>query len=705
MARLAVRLCLIVGCLFVAASATGARLYAAEPAANELPLVRVVMFSSGVGFYAHSGKVVGNAEVPLKFNVDDINDLLKSLVLEDRGGGRISTITYGARDPIAKTLKTFAIDLTNDPTVADLLRQVRGQRVEIDAPKPIQGKIVGIERRLQKVGKDEAIEVDVLNLLTATGLRSVTLEDIGEIRFVDEKISNDFQEALSVLAEGRVTDKKTVTLRFVGKGERLVRVGYVQESPVWKTSYRLVLQDGGPPALQGWAIVENTTEHDWKDISLTLISGRPISFMMDLYQPLYASRPLVVPELFAALRPQTHGQNLGPLPAQPPAKRGGGFGGGGFGGSGLGGGFGGLGGGAGAGLGFAGGAPGIPHKPASGSGDATLIDPRAGVQVIVQAEEVGELFQYVIEEPVTLSRQQSALLPIVNQEVKGTKLGLFNASVQSKHPLNAVRLTNSTDLHLMQGPITVFDGGVYAGDAQIEDLAPGGTRLVSYALDLDTEIVTQKAPESEEIVQVSIKKGIMQVRHQYRRTQTYTVKSSGERTKALLIEQPIDPAWKLSNASAATETTRSLYRFEIATEKEKPTTLSVVEQRDADTQVTLSNSDAEAVALYMKAKVISPQVKAALADILQRKQQLADSTARQESLDQEVRQIEQEQTRIRSNMGQLERTSELYKRYTKKLNQQEDDVERLREQLRAVNEELATRRKALDATLEKLDLN
>jgi hypothetical protein len=700
MARLAARLCLAAGSVSLAWCISGVQLSAAELAASELPLVRVVMFSSGVGFYTHSGRITGNVEVPLKFNVDDINDLLKSLVLEDRGGGRISTITYGARDPVAKTLKTFAIDLTNDPTVADLLRQVRGQPVEIDAPKPIQGKIVGIERRLQKVGKDEAIEVDVLNLLTATGLRSVTLEDIGEIRFVDEKISNDFQEALSVLADGRISDKRTVTLRFVGKGERPVRVGYVQESPVWKTSYRLMLHDDGPPALQGWAIVENTTEHDWQDVSLTLISGRPISFMMDLYQPLYAARPLVVPELFASLRPQTHSQNLGPLPFQPPSRRAArGRMGGGLGGMG-----GGMGGGVGGGGGFGGIAPGIPNNPAINSGDSTPIDPGAGVQAVVQADEVGELFRYVIEEPVTLARQQSALLPIVNQEIKGKKLGIYNASVQSKHPLNAVRLTNATKLHLMQGPITVFDGGVYAGDAQIEDLPPDGTRLVSYALDLDTEIVSQRVADTEEIIQASIKKGVLQVRRQHRRGQNYTIKNSGDRTKTLLIEQPIDPAWKLADASAASETTRSLYRFEVVAEKERPTTLSVVEQHDGDTQISLGNSDDATVALYIKAKAISPKIKAALAEVLQHKQQLADSISKQQSLDEEMQQIEQEQSRIRSNMGQLDRTSELYQRYSKKLNQQEDDVERLHEQLRGIIEALAAQRRTLDASLEKLDL-
>ena len=153
-------------------------------------------------------------------------------------------------------------------------------------------------------------EIDVLNLKTATGLRSIPLHAIVEFRLLDEKLDKEFQDALAVLATAHTNDKKAVTLNFTGKGRRTVRVGYIQESPVWKTSYRLVLDDKDTPLLQGWAIVENTTEHDWKDVTVTLVSGRPISFIMDLYEPLYVNRPSVVPELFASLTSRTYDQDM-----------------------------------------------------------------------------------------------------------------------------------------------------------------------------------------------------------------------------------------------------------------------------------------------------------------------------------------------------------------------------------------------------------
>src|SRR6185312_13650599 len=115
---------------------------------------------------------------------------------------------------------------------------------------------------------------------------SVELDQVQNLKILNEKLAGELKQALEVLAAGHSNEKKTVSLGFQGKGKRAVRVGYIQETPIWKTSYRLVIREEEGPLLQGWAIVENTTEEDWNDVSLSLISGRPIAFRMDLYQPL-----------------------------------------------------------------------------------------------------------------------------------------------------------------------------------------------------------------------------------------------------------------------------------------------------------------------------------------------------------------------------------------------------------------------------------
>ena len=218
---------------------------------TDIPVKRVVMFSSGVAFFEHAGEVDGDAQVDLKFNVKDINDLLKSMVLQDQGGGKISTVSYGSKDPITRTLATFSIDLTTNPTLADLLKQIRGEQIEIDAPTKIAGTILGVETRRIPQGKEQPVEVSYLNLLTEDGLRSVSLDNVGRIKLTNPKLDEELRKALAVLATGKSQEKKAVSLSFLGAGKRDVKIGYIQEAPIWKTSYRLVLSDEKPPFLQG----------------------------------------------------------------------------------------------------------------------------------------------------------------------------------------------------------------------------------------------------------------------------------------------------------------------------------------------------------------------------------------------------------------------------------------------------------------------
>ena len=287
-----------------------------KPAVS-LPITRVVLFNSGVGYFSRSGEVEGDARVDLTFPESDINDLLKSMVLEDFGKGRISAVSYDSREPIARTLSSFAINLNNNPTFAGIVSQMRGERIEVavsptasNQPGKLTGTIVGIEHQKVPAGT-QTIDAEVLNMWCAEGMRAVKLTDIQSLRFSNPVIESEFRRALEVLALSHDSQKKAVQLHFAGEGKRKVQVGYVVEAPIWKTSYRLVMDEKAKPYLQGWAMVENPTDEDWTGVRMALISGRPISFKMDLYNPLYVPRPTVEPELFASLRPPTYSGGFG----------------------------------------------------------------------------------------------------------------------------------------------------------------------------------------------------------------------------------------------------------------------------------------------------------------------------------------------------------------------------------------------------------
>src|SRR5262245_19977807 len=294
-----------------------------EKKVTTLPVTRVTLYSSGVGYFQREGKVQGNARVDLSFPVQDINDLLKSMVLRDMNGGFISAVSYDSQAPVERTLKSFAINLDGNPGFGGILQQARGEKVEVvlqqsnaTQPGTITGSIIGVEHVKQPAGKDAVVEAEQLNLWCAEGMRGVKLTDVQRLRFLNPVVESEVRKALETLALSHDTQKKAVSLSFTGEGEREVRVGYVVENPIWKTSYRLVLGKEGKPYLQGWAIVENPSDEDWGNVGMVLVSGRPISFQMDLYQPLYVPRPVVVPELFASLRPPTYD---GGIPEKMPA--------------------------------------------------------------------------------------------------------------------------------------------------------------------------------------------------------------------------------------------------------------------------------------------------------------------------------------------------------------------------------------------------
>ncbi len=655
-----------------------------------LPLSKVVMFNSGVGYFEHQGTVDGNARVSFRFRVEDINDLLKSMILEDRGGGTISTVTYGSRDPITKTLKTFPIDLTDNPTLGRILDQVRGERVEIDAPNALSGVLLGVEVRKREVGANhDVVPAEFLNLLTDQGLRSVPLESIGRIKLLDEKLDADLRQALQVLALGHNTDKKSVTLDLLGNGQRAVRVAYIQATPVWKTSYRLDL-DKKSPFLQGWAIVENTTEDDWNNVKLTLMSGRPISYTMDLYEPLYVNRPVEQLNLFGSLRPQTYGQNMAIVPPQivgdkaAPARQ------------------------------FAAKEKDLARRVAGempAQAPAAAPAARDEFQIALNpdgnaaaAGEVGELFQYVIGTPVTLARQKSAMLPIVNESIKGEKVSIYDQSVEAKHPLNGLKLVNSTSLHLMQGPITVFDGGAYAGDAKIDDLPPGAERLISYALDLKTEVAPETKGHPEQITSIKLVKGVMQVARKFTRSTTYTVKNSDAKAKTVLVQYPIDAQWKLVAPEKPSEKTRDKYRFAVHAEPGKPVELVVKEEQVVSQSLGIANLDDNTILYYVNQKEVSPAVKAALQEVIKRKTALQNVVQERQRLEQQIGTITAEQERIRANMAQLDRNTDLYKRYVQKFGTQEDSVEQHRLEIQKLTGEEAKHRQALDEYLLGLNL-
>jgi len=672
------------------AAGAGAGKQDLKPAVS-LPMSRVVLFNSGVGYFSRSGEVEGDARVDLTFQETDVNDLLKSMVLEDFNNGRISAVSYDSREPISRTLASFAIDLNNNPTYSGILSQARGERVEVtiqptaqNQPGKLVGAIVGIEKQKPASAKDS--EVEVLNMWCAEGLRSVKLPEIQQLRFSNPVIESEFRRALEVLALNHDSQKKAVSLHFSGDGKRKVQVGYVVEAPIWKTSYRLMLdaENKGKPYLQGWAIVENPTDEDWTGVKMALISGRPISFKMDLYNPLFVPRPTVEPELFASLRPPTYDggfnkDKAAQLAAASPAQT-----------APMGGRSGAKMGGAGGG-GFGFGASGPQAKRAAESmrvevqrnyavdRDLAQKIATAAVGSTATGAQLGDFFQYAIDHPVSLARQKSALLPIVGKDIEGSRVSIYNPAVQPKHPLLGLRFKNTSGLHLAQGPISVFEGSTYAGDTRVLDVQPNEERLVSYAIDLGTEVDPQNGPGSSRITSVKAVKGIVTTMTKIRAEKKYRIANRSQQDRTLIIEHPnrTNQQFKLVDTDKPVEDTKTVYRFQTGVKAGEEKAFVVNEERDLAATISLTNSSDDQIRYFISLNQASAELKEKLGEALKRKGQWDHERRELAQVVADLNRLNQDQDRIRKNLANTPKEAEVYQTYLKKLSDQEKEIDGL----------------------------
>ncbi|MFQ3621357.1 MAG: hypothetical protein SNJ78_10505 [Spirochaetales bacterium] len=651
-------------------------------------LRRVILYTSGTAYYEREAQVTGSGTLEMYFSTRDIDDLLKSLVVLDPAAQIAPSVSYSSQDPIERRLKSYALDISDNPDLPSLLVQARGEEVEIWAGERITGLLLGTETRTEWEENPSEGSTLYVNVLTTQGLQSVAYKKITRLQFLNPRITGDLHQALQYLAENRNTDKKKLTLRYTGSGQRTLRISYVLENPVWKTAFRLLLGEGTKPLLQGWGIVENSTDEDWENVQIDLISGRPISFSMNLFEPLYNPRPRIPYAVEKQMPPPLYSSGVAPSPSEAQAE--------------------------------------APTLKAPGLSSKSRLDlaPEASVladawkkdegepeglggfsQTQAEAQVSGEYIRYSLKGSVSIPRRQAALLPILFNPLEGERVSIFNPSVHPKHPLLGVWLQNTSGYPLMGGPISVYEEGLYAGDARIDTLSVQDKRLISYALDLDTQVLHLDKTQPESITQIRIVQGTLHVSKTLRQERTYTIINRGTKPRLLWVEHPIAEGYKLIEPNTFEERTEQFYRFrlQVPPHPEKSLEFKVVEEKPLETTVAISSLQPEAIGFYLNQRVISARVREALNRLITLRNQLSDARRQRQELEGRLKQITQEQERIRTNMEVLDRTTPLYQRYLKTLNDQEDLLEDLQKKLTQAGTEEQSRRRALEEYLSTLE--
>ena len=672
-----------------------------------LGISRITLYRSGVGSFVRQGVVEGDATVQLRFKTDQVNDILKSMVVLDMGGGDIEGIRYASKEPLSKRLASFGVDISDNPTLPQLLGKLRGAVASVTSSEgAVSGTILGVETRKVASGNaQQAVDVPFLNLVTGSGMKSFDMTKVSSVELQDKELAGELAKALSALAEHRADRTKSVEigLRAGGGGKgggRGVVVGYVHEMPVWKASYRLVLPEDNNAhdkagedakkkpagfAMQGWAIVENPTDEDWNNVTLSLVSGRPVSFQMDLYEPLFVTRPFmpvptvpgVAPRVYTAGMDRRDAPNPAPavsagLPAGEAGAPGGPRGGGGGGGA--------L-------MKSKAGLADAARDRAPGSPEAEKFDwagasfgEYAGVAK-ANAVETGEVFQYELKTPVTIPRQQSAMLPIINQGVLGRRVSIFSRNDGSEHPMRGLEVTNTTDLQLLPGPVSVFDGTAYAGDATIGHVGPGQKRLLSYAVDLDVSAIVEDKSTAD-IRKLRIVNGSLEQTNLAVNKVLYKFdnKSTKHDRTIILEHAKAGDGYVLRGERKAYEETPALYRFDVSVAQGKNAEVEIVQEITFSQAVAILNYDAQTMLAWQQQGKLSKAVLDAFKMAQSKQGEIGKVVGEIARLDQERNEITADQARVRENMKAIDKSTELYGTYIKQFGDQEKRIREIGDQ-------------------------
>jgi len=658
-----------------------------EGPSGRLMLTKVALFKSGVGYFELRGKAPAGEGIPLDFKREQMNDLLKSLTVLNLSGGGVGSIVYDSTKTAAQELNDYAFDFKKGDGLPQVLEQLQGSPIEMaTGSSAVKGTIVGVERRMT-LKNDIQIPFFYLSMIDDKGqLRSFHTEEIVGIRFLDERLNQDLKRYLAILFQKHRKDEKTLVVTPTGEGMQNLLVSYVAEAPVWKATYRIVIPEENKrakPFLQGWAIVDNVSGTDWKGVELCLVSGLPISFIQNLYDPQFIKRPVVRMEKEAPVAPaipeagvHTDRMRMAAAPMAKAAMR-------------------------------------QMESFAAGrdmnelrSEEINLDERMRELKAETATREVGEMFEYRIDHPVTVEANRSALVPIVAKEIDGEAVDLYNEAVRPGNPLAAVRLKNSTGLTLEGGPLTVIQGGSYAGEALTQTLKPDEERYITYAVDLGLHVHTQAGTKTEEVDRVIINRGVVRMHRAVIETKVYTLDNKDPRLKTVVIDHPYHSDWKLLNEDKPLEITDNYIRFEVKAPGRGITTFAVREMRDSWESIMVTNLTPDHIVLFEGKNYLSEKTRQALEKIVALKSEISSIDRELKALEKGRDQIFKDQKRLRENLQGLGQTTEekdLRSRYIKQLNQQETGLEKERERQKALEGRRETQQRELNGLINSLE--
>lgn len=657
--------------------------------AEDMPVNSVILSTSGLANFEHRAKVDGNAQLEFPVRFEQVDDILKSLIVFDKSG-RLGGVTLPGKQPLAQVFKDLPFTQEQLSNPAALLNAYQGATVKVTGDElKATGKLLQVVPEEVALGDDKTTTKNRISVMTDDGIKSALLENLESVMFTDEKIRNEVARALDAIRENGTAERRVLSVNLLGEGSRDVTLSYVVDAPLWKTAYRLVVPEAGQTKgmLQGWAVIENMTASDWANVDLTLVSGNPVTFRQSLYESYYVQRPEIPVQVFGRVMPRidqgtvaTAGEmegaaadgameeqreampksRMGMLRKQmaPMPSRGG-----------------------------AGGAimamdmASVPMAaPAAPPMESTIAN-IAQTANAAQSSEATTQVLFRFPDRFDLKSGQSMMLPFLSREVPMERVSLYQPETHPTHPLAAVEIKNDGDTGLPPGVLTLYEesdllkGTAFVGDAQLAVLPQGDKRMVSYALDSKTTIDRSDKSNSTE-GQVAVENGILRIAVKNIAETTYTVKAPPKEARTVVIEHPKMYDYQLVTPDPkTTEVSGERYRIRVEVKAGEKAVVPVRLENTAWQSYSLNTLNADYLLSFAgKRGQLDADARKQFETLAAKRREMEAIDIKINELDMRRNQIFNDQERIRENLQSLTEKSEVKQKYLNKLNEQEDKI-------------------------------
>ncbi|MGE0784091.1 MAG: hypothetical protein AB7S26_00285 [Sandaracinaceae bacterium] len=636
---------------------------------SESPKVeQLVLFKHGVAYVERGGPA--DATFALSFKLEEMNDVLKSLaVWVANGEGTVRSVAFAAPEDPRDELESRGLALGGGAEMHQLLAAFRGRAIEVDDGHGKKaGEIVGVQKSERR--GDGSVPDRLLLRSSAGSIDMVSLDAIRSVRLVDERAQADLALLVEKSREATARERRTVRVHL-DRAASDVRAAYIVPAPMWRVSYRLVVEegdDGERCTVMAWAIVHNPIDEDLEGVELTLTTGQPMSFVIDLYRPRHVARAVLEESDRGAAPPRPVKRARAAAMPPPPA-----------------------------------GAPGIAVAGPQGGSFGGYAAQALEMADATDTSERSELFDYRVKTPFSVARGGSAMVPLTGAKVRCERRRLWRDG-QGPHPDVVLKFENATGVVLEEGAAVIYDDG-YAGESMLPYSARGAE--VSLAFSKDLSIRCSDRTKSEQHA-YHVKFGSSAVVESWEHSLTHTLRASSDHDDAVtvLFEVPRHHGRELaSDAPTPIEELDSLWRFALEVPARGEATLEVVERWRTAYNVATTSITHDKIRDWIRTELLSDAEQSELTEVMrawvERDQKLAEAKVAQAQLDQTYR----AQESISAQLAVLkEGGSEgaLRARYANELAEHQDRIAALNEKVRALGEDAAQRDAAARAALEGL---